>query len=55
MPRRYAPNGTGAKTGQGRPRIKKQAGRPTKHDPRFDEIAGNFARMGIATMKLLRN
>ncbi len=52
MPRRYVPNGTGAKTGQGRPRNKKPAGRPTKYDLRFDEIAGNFARMGYCDYEI---
>lgn len=53
MPRRYVPNGAGKATGVGRPKNPPQiTGRPSKYDPRFNEVARNFAQMGYCDYEI---
>lgn len=53
MPRRYVPNGTGAETGQGRPKNPRDlGGRPTKYHEGLNRIAGDLARLGYCDYEI---
>ncbi len=53
MPRRYVPNGTGAKTGCGRPKNPPNiTGRPTKYHTGLNAIASDLARFGYCDYEI---